>query len=99
MAFIFTGLSAFADEDTRKDPELSFYSSSVGILAGTALEAPLRNPHGLMPIVYTSSDKSICQVDESGKISTALVEATTVVTVTASLPATTNTAPAQPPSR
>ena len=84
MAFIFTGLSAFADEDTRKDPELSFYSSSVGILAGTALEAPLRNPHGLMPIVYTSSDKSICQVDESGKISTALVEATTVVTVTAS---------------
>ena len=44
MAFIFTGLSAFADEDTRKDPELSFYSSSVGILAGTALEAPLRNP-------------------------------------------------------
>ena len=52
LAFIFTGLSAFADEDTRKDPELSFYSSSVGILAGTALEAPLRNPHGLMPIVY-----------------------------------------------
>lgn len=84
MAFIFTGLSAFADEDTRKDPELSFYSSSVGILAGTALEAPLRNPHGLMPIVYTSSDKSICQVDESGKISTALVETTTTVTVTAS---------------
>lgn len=84
MAFLFTGLSAFADEDTRKDPELSFYSSSVGILAGTALEAPLRNPHGLMPIVYTSSDKSICQVDESGKISTALVETTTTVTVTAS---------------
>lgn len=83
-AFLFTGLSVYADEDTRKDPELSFYSSSVGILAGTALEAPLRNPHGLMPIVYTSSDKSICQVDESGKISTALVEATTVVTVTAS---------------
>ena len=44
----------------------------------------MRNPHGLIPIVYTSSDKSICQVDESGKISTALVEVTTVVTVTAS---------------
>ena len=68
MAFIFTGLSAFADEDTRKDPELSFYSSSVGILAGTALEAPLRNPHGLMPIVYTSSDKSTWQMDLSDEV-------------------------------
>lgn len=72
------------NEDTRKDPQLSFYAESVSILAGQSLEAPLMNPNGVAPITYTSSDPTVCMVDESGKIYTALVEQTTVVTVTAS---------------
>lgn len=75
--------TATTTEDTRKDPDLAFYSQSIGILAGETVDANLINPYNLSPITYTSSNTEICQVDETGKIIAALVEETTVVTVTA----------------
>lgn len=74
---------AVADEDTRKDPELSFYNSSIGILAGESLNLDISNPHKVSPITYSSSDESVCQVDNNGKVIAALVEQTTVVKITA----------------
>lgn len=75
--------AAAAAEDTRKDPELSFYSPSIGILAGESLNLDINNPHKVSPITYSSSDATVCQVDNNGKVVAALVEQTTVVRITA----------------
>ena len=74
---------AAADEDTRKDPELSFYNSSIGILAGESLNLDINNPYKVSPITYSSSDESVCQVDNNGKVIAALVEQPTEVKITA----------------
>ncbi len=67
----------------RKSADLSFYKDSISLVSGEDGYADLLNPHKLSPVVYKSSDWSVCSVDENGSLASSYVTEDKTVTITA----------------
>lgn len=78
-----TSAVATADYIIRQPAELHFFKDSISLTSGEDGYADLIDPHKVGNITYTSSNWSVCSVDEMGVLYSSYVTETQTVTITA----------------